>query len=86
MDEMNTVYYASIFHDTSMAIVNLKPGDRIAGKMSFGVTDIKRKHWLVFFDKRTRKPVAKISLDNANRDIKEAKKNKKKKKRKKQKN
>ncbi len=85
MDEMNTVYYASIFGDNSMAIVNLKPGDRIAGKMSFGVTDIKRKHWLVFFDKRTRKPVAKISIDNANRDIKEAKKNKKKKKRKKQK-
>ena len=53
--------------------------------MSFGVTDIKRKHWLVFFDKRTRKPVAKISLDNANRDIKQAKKDKKKKKRRKKK-
>ncbi len=85
MDEMNTIYYASIFGDNSMAIVNLKPGDRIAGKMSFGVTDIKRKHWLVFFDKRTRKPIAKISLDNANRDIKQAKKDKKKKKRRKKK-
>ena len=78
MDEMNSVYYASIFSDSAMAFVNLKPGDRVAGKMNFSVTDIKRKHWLVFFDKRTRQPVAKISIDNAQRDIKEKKKKKKK--------
>ena len=86
MDEMSTVYYASIFSDTSMAIVNLKPGDRIAGKMSFGVTDVKRKHWIVFFDRKTRKPIAKISLDNAKRDIIQYQKDKKKKKRKHKKN
>lgn len=83
MDEMNTVYYASIFSDSSMAFVNIKPGDRIAGKMSFAVTDTKRKHWLVFFDKRTRKPVAKISIDNAQRDIDKNTKKKKKKRKKK---
>ena len=78
---MNSVYYASIFSDTAMAFVNIKPGDRIGGKMNFSVTDLKRKHWLVFFDKRTRSPIAKISIDNAQRDLKS--KGKKKKKRRK---
>lgn len=80
MDEMNNVYYASIFGETNMAFMNLKPGDRIAGKMAFPVTDLKRKHWLVFFDKRTRKPAAKLSIDNAKRDIEQSKKDKKNKK------
>lgn len=78
MDEMNNVYYASIFSDTAMAFVNIKPGDRIGGKMNFSVTDLKRKHWLVFFDKRTRSPIAKISIDNAQRDLKSKGKKKKK--------
>lgn len=82
MDEMNSIYYASIFSDTSFAFIQLKPGDRVAGSMSFSVTDKKRKHWLVFFDRRTRKPVAKISLDNASRDIEKYQKERKKKRKK----
>lgn len=80
MDDMNSVFYPSIFGESNMTMVQLKPGDRVAGKMCFAVNDTKRKHWLVFFDRRTRKPVAKISIDNAKRDIE---KNTKKKKRKK---
>ncbi len=80
MDEMNNVFHASIFSETSMAIIQLKPGDRVAGKMSFSVMDPKRKHWLVFFDRRTRKPLAKISIDNAKRDLEKKPKKKKRKK------
>lgn len=80
VDDMNGVYYPSIFGDSNFSFVQLRSGDRVAGKMCFAVNDVKRKHWLVFFDRRTRKPVAKISIDNAKRDLE---KNSKKKKRKK---
>jgi len=80
MDEMNTMYYASIFGSDSFAFMHLKPGDDISGKMLFPVTDLKRKHWLVFLDKRTRKPVAKISIDNAKSDLEKNAKNRKKRK------
>ena len=54
----------------------IKPGDRTAGRISFAVDNTKRKHWLVFYDRMERKPVAKISVDNAYKEI-QAKKKKK---------
>ena len=50
------------------------------GKLSFSVTDRKAKHWLVFYDRKTKKPLAKYSVDNAQSDLKELNKSKKKKK------
>ena len=58
----------------------IKPGDRTAGRISFAVDNIKRKHWLVFYDRMERKPVAKISIDNAFKEIQAKKKKKSKKK------
>ena len=54
-------------------------------KGSFSVDSPKRKHYLVFYDKRTRKPLAKISIDNVKTDLKLTEKEMKK-KRKKEKN
>ncbi len=76
MNDYNKVYHPSIFNDNSIALKSIKSGDRVAGHLSFAVDNPKRKHWLVFYDRRSRKMVAKISVDNAQIDIKKAKKNK----------
>ena len=47
---------------------------------SFNVTDKKARHWLVFYDRSTKKPLAKLSIDNAKSDLKEIAKQKTKKK------
>ena len=63
----------------------IKRGTSASGILSFSVDSPKRKHYLVFYDKRTRKPLAKISIDNVKTDLKLTEKELKK-KRKKQKN
>lgn len=79
----NQVFFPSPFGDTSLWFKTIAPGDRVVGKLSFSVTDKKAKHWLVFYDRRTKKPLAKYSIDNAKIDLKEKELNKKKKKSKK---
>ena len=77
------VFFPSPFGDTSLWFKSISPGDRVVGKLSFNVNDKKAKHWLVFYDRKTKKPVAKYSIDNAKQDLKEIAKNKSKKRSKK---
>lgn len=70
------VFFPSPFGDTSLWFKTISPGDRVVGKLSFNITDKKAKHWLVFYDRKTKKPVAKYSVDNAKSDLKEIAKNK----------
>lgn len=79
MNDTRNVFYPSPFGDTSLWFRTIAPGDRVVGKLSFSVNDRKRKHWLVFYDKTTRKPIAKFSIDNAAQDLKEKKQGTKKK-------
>jgi hypothetical protein len=74
----NQVFFPSPFGDTALWFKTISPGDRVVGKLSFAVSDKKAKHWLVFYDRKTKKPLAKYSVDNAKSDLKELKKNKKK--------
>ena len=74
----NEAFFPSPFGDTSLWFKTISPGDRIAGKMSFSVTDKKAKHWLVFYDRKTKKPLAKFSIENAKLDLKELYKKRKK--------
>ncbi|MBQ4646887.1 MAG: hypothetical protein IJB79_06030 [Candidatus Gastranaerophilales bacterium] len=76
------VYFPSPFGDTSLWFKTINPGDRVVGKLSFNVNDKKAKHWLVFYDRKTKKPLAKYSIDNAKIDLKEIAKQKENKKRK----
>ena len=62
---------------------NIKRGESVSGILSFSVDSPNRQHWLVFYDKRTNKPLAKISIDNAKKDLKITDLQKQKKKRKK---
>ncbi len=65
------MFFPSPFGDTSLWFRTISPGDRVVGKLSFNVNDKKAHHWLVFYDRKTKKPVAKYSIDNAKSDLKE---------------
>lgn len=83
-NEMNKKFYPSVFENPQFAISQIKSGERTEGKMFFAVDNPSKPHWLVFYDRRTQKPLAKISLNNALRAIeKEKKEHKKEKKHKK---
>lgn len=70
VSEYKTVYYASPFGYTDLWFKKITPGSKAIGRLSFSVDNPKKKHWLVFYDNRTRKPLAKFSLQNAEREIK----------------
>lgn len=88
INDLRTNYNPSIFTDyrNSLAMKTIKKGEQVSGILSFSVDDPKRKHWLVFYDKKNHKPLAKISIDNAKSKLnisdleKQKKKNKKKRK------
>lgn len=77
MSDLNRVFYPSVFGDNTLLMKTIKPQDRVSGKLSFAVDNPKNNHWLVFFDRRTRKPVAKISINNAIRLAKQKEREKK---------
>jgi len=85
INDYNTIFNPSIFGDTKLVFSQFKPGDRRAGKISFAVNNIKQSYWLIVNDRRTNKPLMKISLDNAYKNVSDdiKKRNSKMKKRKK---
>lgn len=84
INDYNKTFRPSIFGDTKMMFKHVNPGDRTVGRISFAVDNINRTFWLAFFDRRSGRPVAKISIDNAYRKVsdKTKKKNMRKHKRK----
>lgn len=82
MNEIKNVFYPSPFGDTSLWFKKIEPGDVVLGKLSFTISNKKYKHWLVFYDRATRKPIAKYSIDNiiADGKVNKSKKEKKNKK------
>ena len=69
VNDYNTVFNPSIFGDTKLLFSQLKPGDRYAGRISFAVHNVKQSYWLIVTDRATNKPIAKISLDNAYKNV-----------------
>ncbi len=69
MNDYNNIYNPSIFGDTRLLFSQLKPGDRFAGKISFSVNNVKQSYWLVVNDRKTNRPIVKISLDNAYKNV-----------------
>ncbi len=71
INDLRNGYHPSIFMDykNSLAMKTIKRGENISGVLSFAVDNPNRQHWLVFYDRRTRKPLAKISVDNAIKDL-----------------
>ncbi len=71
INDLHNSYNPSIFTDykNSLAMKNIKRGESVSGVLSFSVDNPNRQHWLVFYDKRYHKPLAKISIDNAKKDL-----------------
>ncbi|MBR1776582.1 hypothetical protein IJ750_05875 [bacterium] len=69
VNDYNAVFNPSIFGDTKLMFSQLKPGDRYAGRISFAVNNVKHSYWLTVNDRATKKPLAKISLDNAYKHV-----------------
>lgn len=71
VNDYNSVFQPSVFGNTTLMFQQIKPGDRVAGTISFSVDNIKRRFWLTFYDRKNRRPVAKISVDNAYKKVSE---------------
>lgn len=71
VNDYNSAFTPSIFGDTKLLFSQLKPGDRFAGRISFSVNNVKQSFWLTVNDRATHKPIAKISLDNAYKNVSE---------------
>lgn len=78
VNELNKKFYPSVFENPKFSISQIKSGERTEGKLYFAVDNPSKPHWLVFYDRRTQKPLTKISLDNALRAIDREKKEQKK--------
>lgn len=64
MDEIKHISYPSPLGNTSLWFKKITPGEVVIGKLSFAISNKKNKHWLVFFDRSTRKTLAKYSIEN----------------------
>ncbi len=69
VSDLRKKYYQSLFFKDAMPLAKIKSGTRVKGKMYFAVDDPRRQHWLVFFDRKNGKPLAKVSLDNAKKEL-----------------
>ena len=69
VNDYNAVFRPSIFGDTKLMFKQIKPGEKVVGDISFAVDNINRRFWLTFFDRRNKKPLTKISVDNAYKNV-----------------
>jgi hypothetical protein len=69
VNDLKTIYYPSPFTNTDSWFDRVNPGDKVTSKISFAVNNPRRKHWLVIYDNYNKKPLIKLSLDNAKRNI-----------------
>ena len=71
VNDYNNVFHPSIFGDTNLMFKQIKPGDRVAGRISFNVDNINRSFWLTCYDIRSKKTLMKMSVDNAYKNVPE---------------
>ena len=71
INDYNATFNPSIFGDTRLLFSQLKPGDRFAGKISFAVSSVKHSFWLGVNDRTKNRLIAKVSLDNAYKNVSE---------------
>ena len=76
VNDLGQTFNPTVFGDTKLMFSQIKPGDRVAGRMSFSVNNVNDSFWLTFYDRMTKKEVAKISLDNAYKHVSEKTKKK----------
>lgn len=63
-DDIKKIYYPSPFTDNDIWFKTIRTGEKAIGKISFSVSSKKNKHWLIFMDRGTKKPLAKYSIES----------------------
>lgn len=63
-DDIKKIYYPSPFTDNDIWFKTIRTGEKVTGKISFSVSSKKNKHWLIFMDRGTKKPLAKYSIES----------------------
>ncbi len=71
VNDYNAKFSPSTFGNTKLMFRQIKPGDKIAGEVSFAVDNINRKFWLTFYDRKNNQVITKVSVDNAYRNVSE---------------
>lgn len=71
VNDYNAKFSPSIFGNTKLMFRQIKPGEKVATDVSFAVDNINRKFWLTFYDRKNSNVIAKVSVDNAYRNIPE---------------
>lgn len=69
VDNFDTAYYPNIFENEKLNGIKINPNDKINCTIPFSLDNLKNRLWLVFYDSKTKETVAKISLDNAYKNI-----------------
>ena len=69
VNDYNAVFRPSIFGDTRLMFKQLSPGEKYLGDISYSVDNMSRKFWLTFYDRRSKKPITKVSVDNAYKKV-----------------
>ena len=71
VNDYNVKFSPSIFGDTKLMFRQIRPGDKLVENVSFAVDNINRKFWLTFYDRKNSQIIAKVSVDNAYRELPE---------------
>lgn len=69
--DSNKAFYPALFGDDKLSFSKISPGDKITAEIPFAVENVKNQLWLTFYDRKNQDEVAKISLNNAYRQIPE---------------
>ncbi|MEE3349439.1 MAG: hypothetical protein VZR09_05305 [Candidatus Gastranaerophilaceae bacterium] len=69
VNDYNAVFRPSIFGDTKLMFKQIAPGEKYLGDISYSVDNMGRKFWLAFYDRRSKKAITKISVDNAYKHV-----------------
>ena len=69
VNDYNAIFRPSIFGETKLMFKQIAPGEKYVGDISYSVDNMNRKFWLTFYDRRTRKAITKISVDNAYKKV-----------------
>lgn len=65
VNDYNAKFSPSIFGNTKLMFMQIKPGEKVIETVSFAVDNINRKYWLTFYDRKNNDIITKVSVDNA---------------------
>lgn len=69
IDNFNTKYFSNVFEYENLRNLKILPNDKTNLEIEYSVSNIQKDFWLIFVDNKTQKIMAKISLENASKNL-----------------